>query len=76
MPSEGKGQEFESLRARHSADSRQHPILSMATFHASVASRSDEEHWELIAGVPVMPALPEFCLACPVKDIYRDTPLG
>ena len=34
---------------RHNA-----PILSVASFRAWLASRPDEEHWELIAGVPVM----------------------
>ena len=34
---------------------RQHaPILSVASFRAWLASRPDEEHWELIEGVPVM----------------------
>jgi Uma2 family endonuclease len=30
------------------------PILSVASFRAWLASRPDEEHWELIGGVPVM----------------------
>jgi Uma2 family endonuclease len=30
------------------------PILSVASFRAWLASRPDEEHWELIAGVPMM----------------------
>jgi len=30
------------------------PILSVASFRAWLASRPDEEHWELIEGVPVM----------------------
>jgi Uma2 family endonuclease len=34
---------------------RQHaPILSVASFRAWLASRPDEEHWELIEGVPTM----------------------
>jgi Uma2 family endonuclease len=33
---------------------RNSPILSVASFRAWLASRPDEEHWELIAGVPVM----------------------
>jgi Uma2 family endonuclease len=34
---------------------RQHaPILSVASFRAWLASRPDEEHWELIEGLPVM----------------------
>src|SRR5260370_26027846 len=34
---------------------RQHaPILSVAAFRAWLASRPDEEHWELIEGVPMM----------------------
>jgi hypothetical protein len=34
---------------------RQHaPILSVASFSAWLASRPDEEHWELIEGVPRM----------------------
>src|SRR5271165_5790143 len=34
---------------------RQHaPILSVASFRAWLASRPDEEHWELIGGVPMM----------------------
>jgi len=34
---------------------RQHaPILSVASFRAWLASRPDEEHWELIEGVPMM----------------------
>ena len=34
---------------------RQHaPILSVASFRAWRASRPDEEHWELIEGVPMM----------------------
>ena len=36
---------------------RQHaPILSVASFRAWLASRPDEEHWELIEGVPVLMA--------------------
>jgi Uma2 family endonuclease len=35
--------------------SNQHaPILSVASFRAWLASRPDEEHWELIEGVPMM----------------------
>ncbi len=71
------------------------PILSVASFRAWLASRPDEEHWELIEGVPMMTTppnrrhqreqpgvgsdeftLPEFGLACLVRDIYRDTSLG
>src|SRR6266851_10119531 len=38
---------------------RQHaPILSVASFRAWLASRPDEEHWELIEGVPMMMTLP------------------
>jgi Uma2 family endonuclease len=34
---------------------RQHaPILSVASFRAWLASRPDEEHWELIEGIPMM----------------------
>jgi Uma2 family endonuclease len=34
---------------------RQHaPILTVASFRAWLASRPDEEHWELIEGVPMM----------------------
>src|SRR4051795_11342766 len=34
---------------------RQHaPILSVASFRAWLTSRPDEEHWELIGGVPMM----------------------
>jgi Uma2 family endonuclease len=34
---------------------RQHaPILSVASFRAWLASRPDEEHWELIGGIPMM----------------------
>jgi Uma2 family endonuclease len=34
---------------------RQHaPILSVGSFRAWLASRPDEEHWELIEGVPMM----------------------
>jgi Uma2 family endonuclease len=34
---------------------RQHaPILSVASFRAWLASRPDEEHWELIGGLPMM----------------------
>jgi Uma2 family endonuclease len=34
---------------------RQHaPMLSVASFRAWLASRPDEEHWELIEGVPMM----------------------
>jgi Uma2 family endonuclease len=34
---------------------RQHaPILSVASFRAWLTSRPDEEHWELIEGVPMM----------------------
>src|ERR1700686_1365528 len=33
---------------------RQHaPILSVASFRAWLASRPDEEHWQLIEGVPM-----------------------
>jgi Uma2 family endonuclease len=38
---------------------RQHPpILSVAAFRAWLTSRPDEEHWELIEGVPMMMAPP------------------
>jgi Uma2 family endonuclease len=38
---------------------RQHaPILSVSSFRAWLGSRPDEEHWELIGGVPVMVAPP------------------
>jgi Uma2 family endonuclease len=38
---------------------RQHaPILSVASFRAWLASRPDEEHWELIEGVPLMMTAP------------------
>jgi Uma2 family endonuclease len=33
---------------------QQTPILSVASFRAWLASRPDEEHWELIEGVPMM----------------------
>src|SRR5437763_5499379 len=33
-------------------------LLSVASFRDWVASRPDEEHWELIAGVPMMMAPP------------------
>jgi len=33
---------------------RNTPILSVASFRAWLKSRPDEEHWELIEGVPVM----------------------
>jgi Uma2 family endonuclease len=38
---------------RHNA-----PILSVASFRTWLASRPDEEHWELIEGVPMMMAPP------------------
>ena len=31
-----------------------HPILSVASFRTWLVSRPDEEHWELIEGVPMM----------------------
>jgi Uma2 family endonuclease len=34
------------------------PILSVASFRAWLTSRPDEEHWELIEGVPMMMAPP------------------
>jgi Uma2 family endonuclease len=34
------------------------PILSVASYRAWLGSRPDEEHWELIGGVPVMMAPP------------------
>jgi Uma2 family endonuclease len=34
------------------------PILSVASFRAWLESRPDEEHWELIEGVPMMMAPP------------------
>jgi Uma2 family endonuclease len=34
------------------------PILSVASFRTWLTSRPDEEHWELIEGVPVMMAPP------------------
>jgi Uma2 family endonuclease len=34
------------------------PILSVASFRTWLASRPDEEHWELIEGVPIMMAPP------------------
>src|SRR5438552_19016010 len=33
---------------------RSAPILSVASFRAWLGSRPDEEHWELIDGVPMM----------------------
>jgi hypothetical protein len=33
---------------------RHAPILSVASFRAWLTSRPDEEHWELIEGVPMM----------------------
>jgi Uma2 family endonuclease len=38
---------------------RQHtPVLTVASFRAWLRSRPDEEHWELIEGVPMMMAPP------------------
>ena len=38
---------------------RQHaPILSVASYRAWLTSRPDEEHWELIGGIPMMMAPP------------------
>jgi Uma2 family endonuclease len=38
---------------------RQHaPILSVSSFRAWLKSRPDEEHWELIEGIPMMMAPP------------------
>lgn len=34
------------------------PLLSVSSFRAWLASRPDEEHWELIAGVPMMRMAP------------------
>ncbi|HLK83470.1 MAG TPA: Uma2 family endonuclease [Xanthobacteraceae bacterium] len=34
------------------------PILSVASFRAWLASRPDEEHWELVEGVPMMTTPP------------------
>jgi Uma2 family endonuclease len=34
------------------------PILSVASFRAWLTSRPDEEHWELIEGIPMMMAPP------------------
>ena len=34
------------------------PILSVASFRTWIVSRPDEEHWELIGGVPMMMAPP------------------
>jgi hypothetical protein len=31
------------------------PILSVASFRMWLASRPEEEHWELIEGMPMMP---------------------
>jgi len=33
---------------------QQAPILSVPSFRAWLASRQDEEHWELIGGVPML----------------------
>ena len=33
---------------------RNAPILSVASFRTWLASRPDEEHWELIEGVPML----------------------
>jgi hypothetical protein len=34
---------------------RQHtPVLTVASFRAWLGSRPDEEHWELIEGIPMM----------------------
>jgi Uma2 family endonuclease len=38
---------------------QQAPILSVASFRGWLASRPDEEHWELIAGVPMMMTPPD-----------------
>ena len=35
------------------------PILSVASFRTWLTSRPDEEHWELIEGVPMMTAPPD-----------------
>jgi len=41
---------------------RQHaPIFSVASFRTWLASRPDEEHWELIEGVPMMMTPPNRC---------------
>src|SRR5262245_9725542 len=40
------------------ASQRKSAFLSVAAFRGWVESRPDEEHWELINGVPVMMALP------------------
>lgn len=40
------------------ATRQQTPILTVASFRAWLRSRPDEEHWELIEGVPVMMAPP------------------
>src|SRR5262245_65636153 len=37
---------------------QQAPILSVASFRVWLTSRPDEEHWELIGGVPMMMAPP------------------
>jgi Uma2 family endonuclease len=37
---------------------QQAPILSVGSFRAWLASRPDEEHWELIEGVPMMSTRP------------------
>jgi Uma2 family endonuclease len=40
------------------AASAQSPILSVASYRAWLESRPDEEHWELIEGVPMMTTPP------------------
>jgi len=39
-------------------DAAQAPILSVASFRDWLTSRPDEEHWELIGGIPMMMAPP------------------
>ena len=38
---------------------QQPPILSVSSFRAWLASRPDEEHWELIEGVPMIMTPPD-----------------
>jgi Uma2 family endonuclease len=54
---------------------RQHAPLSVETFRAWAASRPDEEHWELIDGVPMMmtpPTLDHQRIASNLERLLND----
>jgi hypothetical protein len=46
--------QYQELNLMAGALRQNTPILSVASFRTRLASRRDEQHWELIEGVPMM----------------------